>query len=104
MTYSESFCGLLNSTPPIIADFPYVTPLLAGFNSLVMDNYHEFILTVDIYTVAIYCLPNGGYKVFDSHNRDLVGMGHPYGICTSIEIDLLMNLVQYFQNIYAQTS
>lgn len=105
MTYSESYSGLLNSVaPPIITDFPYVTSLSAAFNSLVMDNYHAFILTVDIYTVAIYCLPNGGYKVLDSHSRDLFGMAHPYGACTLIERDSLMNLVQYFQNIYAQRS
>ena len=24
--------------------------------SLFMDNYHVFVLTVDIYTVAIYCI------------------------------------------------
>ena len=28
--------------------------------------YH---FSVDIYTVAIYCLPNGRYKVFDSHSH-----------------------------------
>ena len=52
-----------------------------------MDNYHEYILKVDIYTVAIYCLPNGGYKVFYCHRRDLVGVGHSYGTCTAIERD-----------------
>ena len=71
---------------------------------MVTAHYHAFILTVDIYTVAIYCLPNGGYKVFDSHSRDLVGMAHPYGTCTLIEIDSLVNLVQYFQNLYSNTS
>ena len=91
---------MLNGAPPIIiADFPYVTSLLAAFNSLLMDNYHAFILTVDIYTVAIYCLPSGRYKVFYSHSRDLSGMGHPFGTCTLIEIDSLRNLVQHFQNI-----
>lgn len=69
-----------------------------------MDNYNAFILTVDIYSVVIYCLPNGGYKVFYSHGRDLLGMGHSYGTCALIEIDSLMNLVQHFQNTYAQTS
>ena len=65
LTYSESYYGLLNGAPPIIiSDFPYVTSLLAGFNSLLMDNYHAFILTVDIYTVAIHCLPSGRYKFF----------------------------------------
>ena len=64
LTYSESYSGLLNSALPIIADLPYVISLLAAFNSLLMDNYHAFILTVDIYTVAIYCRPNGRCKVF----------------------------------------
>ena len=105
LTYSESYSGLINSfAPPIIADFPYVASLSAALNRLVMDNYHAFILTVDIYTVAIYCLPNGGYKVFDSHSRDLFGMAHPYGTCTLVEIDSLMNLVQYFQNIYVESN
>ena len=94
LRYSESYTGLLNTVLPLIADFPYVTSLSAAFNSLVMDNYHAFILTVDIYTVAVYCLPNGGYKVFDSRSRDLLGMAHPYGTCTLIEVDSLMNLVQ----------
>ena len=67
-------------------------------------HYHAFILTVDIYTVAIYCLPNEGYKVLDPHSRDLFGMAHPYGACTLIEIDMLMNLLQYFQNIYVGRS
>ena len=104
LTYSESYSGLINGAPPTIADFPYVTSLLAAFNSLLVENYHAFILTVDIYTVAIYYLPSGKYKVFDSHSRDLLGMGHPFGTCTLIEIDSLMSLVQHFQNIYAQTS
>ena len=44
------------------------------------------------------------YKVFDSHNRDFLGLGHAFGTCTLIEIHSLMNLVQDFQTIYAQTS
>ena len=105
LTYSESYSGLINSFAlPIIADFPYFASLSGVLNCLVMDNYHAFILTVDIYTAAIYCLPNGGYKVFDSHSRDLFGMAHPYGTCTLVEIDSLGNLVQYFQNIYAESN
>ena len=53
-----------------------------------------------IYTVAIYCLPNGGYKVFSSHCRDLLDMGNSYGTCNLIEIDSLMNVVQHFPNTY----
>jgi len=63
LTYSESYSGLINSFAlPIIADFPYVASLSAALNCLVMDNCHAFILTVDIYTAAIYCLPNGDIK------------------------------------------
>ena len=49
-------------------------------------------------------MPNGRYKVFDSHRRDLLGMGHPLGTFTLIEIDSLMSLVQHFRVMYAQTS
>ena len=45
----------------------------------------------------------GAIKFF-IHRRDLLGMGHSYGTCTLIEKDSLMNLVQHFQNTYAQTS
>ena len=48
LTYSDSYSGLLNSALPLIADFPYVVSLLAAFDSLLMDNYHAFILIVDI--------------------------------------------------------
>ena len=75
LTYSDSYSGLLNSALPLIADFSYVISMLAAFDSLLMDNYHAYILTVEIYTVAIYCLPNGRSKIFDSHGRDLLGMG-----------------------------
>ena len=43
----------LNSALPLIADFPYVISMLAAFDSLLMDNYHAYILTVELYTVAI---------------------------------------------------
>ena len=75
LTYSDSYSGLLNSALPLIADFLYVISMLAAFDSLLMDNYHAYILGVELYTVAIYCLPNGRCKIFDSHGRDLLGMG-----------------------------
>ena len=75
-TYSDSYSGLLNSTLPLIADFPYVISMLAAAcDSLLMDNNHAYILTVELYTVAICCLPNVRCKNFDSHSRDLLGMG-----------------------------
>ena len=105
LTYSDSYSGLLNSALPIISDFPYAISMLATFDSLLMDNYHAYMLTLELYTVAIYCLPNGRCKIFYSHGRDLLGkLWDPFATCTSIEIDSLMNLVQHFQNICAQTS
>ena len=66
----------------------------------------SFILTVVSYTVAIYCLPHdqGKYKVFDSHSKDLLGMTHPYGTCTLIEVDSLNDLVEYFNSFHASTT
>lgn len=59
---------------------------------MVLDTYRAIILTVDIYVVAIYCLPySGGHKVFDSHRRDLPGMRHLYGtynIFTSTKVQI----------------
>ena len=78
LTYSDSYSsysGLLNSALPLIADIPYIISMLAAFDSLLMDNYHAYILTVELHTVAIYCLPNVTCKIFDSHGRDLLGMG-----------------------------
>ena len=59
LTYSESYSGMLNGAPPIIiVNFRYVTLLLAAL----------ILFSWIIYTVAIYCLPSGRYKVFDSHS------------------------------------
>ena len=64
LTHSDSYSGLLNSALPLIADFSYVISMLAAFDSLLMNNYHAYILSVELYTVAIYCLPNGRCKIF----------------------------------------
>ena len=53
LTYSDSCSGWLNSALPLIADFSYVISMLAAFDSLLMDDYHTHILTVELYTVAI---------------------------------------------------
>ena len=50
LTYSDSYSGLLNSALPIISDFPHVISMLAAFDSLLMDNYHAYILTLELYT------------------------------------------------------
>ena len=58
------------------------------------------ILTVGIIRVAIYSIEGGGYKVFDSHARDMYGNSHSEGTCVLLEIKSMHKLVQYFQSLY----
>ena len=44
----------------------------------------------------------GGYKVFDSHARDMCGNIHGKGICVLLEIPSMHKLVQYFQSLYGK--
>jgi hypothetical protein len=55
------------------------TSLQGAFESLMSDNYTNFILTIGCTGVAIYC-NDIGFKIFDSHARDLCGRSHPEGI------------------------
>ena len=41
-----------------------------------------------------------GFKIFDSHVRDLYGRGQPQGKCVLLEILSLDSLVHYFQSIH----
>ena len=41
-----------------------------------------------------------GFKVFDSHARDLYGRGHSQGTCVLLELPSLNSLVQYFKSIH----
>ena len=105
LRFSESYSGILNGQFLRIGDYQFVTTLDAAFESLVRENYSNFILTVGSYAVAIYCLDSGVFKVFDSHSKDLFGQTHRLGTCTVIiEIDSLNKLVQYFKDFHAQTS
>ena len=49
--------------------------------------------------VAIYCNGNMGFKMFDSHARNLYGRGQPQGTCI-LEVPSLDSLVHYFQSIH----
>ena len=100
--YSEIYSGLLNGDSFPIANFPCVTSLADAFSSLLRDKYSAFTLTVEIYTLAIYCIPNGRFKVFDSHSKYLLGMRHPPSTCTLIELDSLndLHVVQYFYTFH----
>ena len=41
-----------------------------------------------------------GFKIFDSHARDLCGRGQPQGTCVLLEVPSLDSLVHYFQSIH----
>ena len=42
----------------------------------------------------------GGYKVFDSHARDMYHNSHSEGTCVLLEIPSMHKLVQYFQTLH----
>ena len=41
-----------------------------------------------------------GFKIFDSHVRDLYGRGQPQGTCVLLKVPSLDSLVHYFQSIH----
>ena len=72
-----------------------------AFETLLALNYNSFILMVGIIIgVAIYSIEGGGYKVFDSHARDMYGNSHSEGTCVLLEIPSMFKLVQYFQSLF----
>jgi len=70
LEYSESYSGTVHQDT-IIEGYQYCTSLQRAFESLISDGYTNFILTVGVISVAIYCNGNMGLKIFDSHARDL---------------------------------
>ena len=50
--------------------------------------------------VSIYSIEPGGYKVFDSHARDMYHDSHGEGTCVLLEIPSMHKLVQYFQTLH----
>ncbi len=63
------------------------------------DNYTNFILTIGCTGVAIYC-NDIGFKIFDSHARDLCGRNHPEGTSVLLEVSSVHSLIHYFQSTY----
>ena len=78
----------------------YATHRDTAFETLLALNYHSFILTVGIIGVAIYSIEDEGYKVSDSHARDMYGNSHSEGTKILLEIKSMHKLVQYFQSLY----
>ena len=48
---------------------------------------------VGIIGVGIHSIEGGGYKVFDSHARDMYGNSHSEGTCVLLEIPAMHKLV-----------
>ena len=55
-----------------IEGYQYCTSLDGAFQSLISENFNNFVLTIGCTAVAIYCKGNMGLKIFDSHARDMV--------------------------------
>ena len=56
-----------------IQGYHYCTSLQRTFESLLSQNYTNFILTGGCICVSIYCNVDMGFKIFDSHARDVYG-------------------------------
>ena len=75
-------------------------PLGTAFEALLALYYNSVILTVGIIGVGTYSIEGGGYKVFDSHARDMYGNSHSEGTCVLLEIPAMHKLVRDFQSLY----
>ena len=93
--YSESYAGTVHQETTI-QGYQFCFSLQRAFESLISEDYKNFILTVRCITVAIYCKGEMGFKIFDSHARDLYGREYPEGICVLPEVSSLNSLAQYF--------
>ena len=73
-------------TKKLLWGYQYYTSLRRAFESLISESYINFILTVGCIAVATYCNSSMGFKIFDSHARDLYGRGQPPGKCVLLEV------------------
>ena len=99
LPYSESYTGTVGQETAI-EGYQYCTSLQIAFESLLSQNYTNFILTVGCIGVSIYCNVDVGFKIFDSHARDVYGRAHPQGTCVLLEALSLDSLVCHFQSLH----
>ena len=81
LEFSESYTGTVSRETAIEGYNHYCTSLQIAFESLLSQNYTSFILTVGCIGVSIYFNGDIGFKIFDSHARDVYGRAHPRGTC-----------------------
>ena len=98
LEYSESYTGTVRQETTI-EGYQYCASLQRAFESLLSQNYTNFILIVGYVSVSIYCNVAMAFKIFDSHTRDVYDRGHPHGTCVLLEALLLHSLVCYFQSL-----
>ena len=67
------------------------------------QNYNCCLLTIGINAVAVFRNSQHGFKIFDSHSRDLHGMAHSFGTCTLLRVKGLDNLISCLQLSCLQT-
>ena len=82
LEYSDSYTSNIHGDPRI-EGYHYCICHSQGsaFETLLALNYNSFNLTVAIIGVGIYSIEAGGYKVFDSHARDMYHNSHSEGTC-----------------------
>ena len=78
-----------------IEGYQYCNSLQIAFESLLSLKFPSFILSVRCIGVSIYCNGDVGFKIFDSHARDLYGRGHLQGTCVLLETLSLYSLLCY---------
>ena len=83
LEFSESYSGNLHAAT-LNENIPYVMPLDCALQCMIQESYNSFLLTIGSNTVAIYSIPNGLLKTFDSHARDSFGK---FGIFDSFGSD-----------------
>ena len=72
LQYSESYTGTIHQEATV-EGYQYCTSLDRAFQSLISENFDNFVLTIGCTAVAIYCKGNVGLNIFDSHARDIYG-------------------------------
>ena len=97
--YSESYTVTIHQEATV-EGYQYCTSLDRAFQSLISENFNNFVLKIGCTAVAIYCKGNVGLNIFDSHARDIYGRSHPQGTCVLLEVSSLNSLVHYFQSIH----
>ena len=95
LEFSESYTGIVQRETAIEGSYQYCTSLKIAFELLLSQHYTSFILTVGFMGVSIYCNGDIGFKIFDSHARDVYGRAHPQGTCVFFETSSLDSLVYY---------